>query len=371
MKRLASLTAATVLALSIGGCPIYPDNDDDGYCGQGRCYDDDYCGDPGDCGAGEVCGVDNECHIGACDTWGCPSGYRCDAVAIDVFKCIVDDHGLGGQGGGGGSGGEGGGPSVVWCGNPSDCALNETCATDGTCQPGDCSQVDCIYGYVCDEGTIPAACVPTNPAACGEDLDCAEGGADNKCLSGICTVPADQCFDQTQCASGSVCADGKCVPSCAGGEACPSSYGCDGLDLCTVPVDACQITNDCGGPDRVCVDGACVPRSLDGACASGDVWVENGCIPDQAPTFVCLVEGQQDVCAAGSICVHHSCYISCEAPNDMACAALPEFNLCKPVVTQTGTYPVCGSDSNLGGECDPTASIDCAPGLVCIDGFCT
>jgi len=105
-------------------------------------------------------------------------------------------------------------------------------------------------------------------------------------------------------------------------------------------------------------------------CPPGLVWVENGCIPNQSAFFVCTVDGSQDVCAGGSICLHHSCYISCETPNELACSALPDFNECKTVTTTSGDHAVCGSDQNLGNECDPTIELLCGPGSVCIDGFC-
>src|SRR6185436_19997443 len=124
------------------------------------------------------------------------------------------------------------------------------------------------------------------------------------------TAPADQCFDQTQCtgASNEKCAGGKCVPGCADDSECPSSYKCDTTTgICSVAAKPCTITNDCGGPDEVCVDGACVPRSDGATCPDGSTWVENGCVPTQSATFTCTVDGTQDACASGSICLHHSC----------------------------------------------------------------
>jgi hypothetical protein len=106
-----------------------------------------------------------------------------------------------------------------------------------------------------------------------------------------------------------------------------------------------------------------------GMCADG-VWVENGCIPNQTATFTCNIDGQQDACALGSICLHKSCYISCEPPNQTACDNLPGFNLCKSVTTSSGDHQVCGSDENLGSECDPTAGLGCPVTKICIDGFC-
>jgi hypothetical protein len=123
--------------------------------------------------------------------------------------------------------------------------------------------------------------------------------------------------------------------------------------------------------DQVCVAGTCVPRSEGGTCAAGGVWVENGCIPDQEAVFVCTVDGMRDVCSLGSICLHHNCYISCAAPDTNVCDNLPSFNICKTVTTISGDHQVCGSNENLGSECDPTAGVNCMmAGEVCIDGFC-
>jgi hypothetical protein len=207
-------------------------------------------------------------------------------------------------------------PTSSTAANPDDCGPAEFCAPDGTCQPGDCSFDGCIDGFFCNTLPESPVCDRLDSNGCGEDADCntADGYL---CVSGQCTAPADLCTDQTQCASGSVCAEGKCVPSCAGGGACPSDFTCTSpLELCNGAVTACTITDDCGGFDSVCVDGACVARSLDGTCPTGFAWVDNGCIPDQAAAFLCAIDGSQDACAAGSICLHHSCYISCEAPNE-------------------------------------------------------
>jgi hypothetical protein len=91
-------------------------------------------------------------------------------------------------------------------------------------------------------------------------------------------------------------------------------------------------------------------------------------VPDQKPSFLCGQEGVQDVCSAGSICLHHSCYIACTPDPDSCAVNPPDLNQCKSVTTSTGSYDVCGSSSNLGDECDPTLA--CPGGKVCIDGFC-
>jgi hypothetical protein len=114
-----------------------------------------------------------------------------------------------------------------------------------------------------------------------------------------------------------------------------------------------------------------------GTCsAAGFVCVEGGCIPNQLPTFVCgadgsIGDGQAGDCAIGSICLHHSCFIACNPDaGATACAEAAMFNVCKSVTTSSGTYPVCGSSSNLGSQCDPTQNELCPSSGVCIDGYC-
>jgi hypothetical protein len=385
MKRLSLLGFVGLFTTLLAGCPLY--NDDSPFAGCNPKKED--CSDPTpgcnndtDCGVNETCGDDGECHVGDCTIWGCVAGYECVVGDDLTATCEPSSSTTSGSGGAstsgsstggstgvGGTGGSGGTP--VWCGNPSDCATGETCAPDGTCQVGECTQIGCIYGYACSSTGMTGgfACTPEDPAACGTNSDCSTSGY--ACVSGKCTAPADQCFDQTQCAGGNKCVSGKCTPACTTNADCPSSYDCDtGLGICTIPAKTCTITNDCGGPSEVCVEGACVPRSDMATCPAGTVWVENGCIPNQSAVFFCTTEGMQSECAAGSICLHHSCYISCETPNELACDNLPAFDVCKVVTTLSGPHAVCGSNNNLGSECDPTQSLVCNVGKICIDGFC-
>jgi hypothetical protein len=223
---------------------------------------------------------------------------------------------------------------------------------------------------VCADDGAGAICKPSNPAACGADADCTGFGAGYLCVSGLCTAPADQCFDQTQCPGNDKCVEGKCTPACNANADCPTSYRCDtSLGICSTPAHACVITRDCGGSSTVCVDGTCVPRSDGASCPAGTVWVENGCIPNQTSNFVCTAEGTRDICAAGSICLHHSCYISCEQPNASVCDnQAPSLSECRTVATSSGEHRVCGSSENLGGDCDP--QVPCSQGKICVDGFC-
>lgn len=384
MKRLSLVGFVGIFSI-LAGCPIY-DGDGmppDPMCTDPSCAPNPRCSSDQECNFNETCGSDNQCHPGDCTSWGCPTGLTC-VVNSDLTASCQEGTGsssssTGSSSSSSSSGGtsssstsssssssSGNPPPPIYCGNPSDCSAGETCAPNGTCQPGACAMIGCIFGYACTAN----GCVSVNPLACGEDIDCANAGIGYACISGICTPPMDQCSDQTQCPANNKCVAGKCTAACATDNDCTNGFGCDtALGICTLAIQGCTITNDCMSPAKVCVAGTCVPRSQQGMCPAGQVWVENGCIPSQTPLFVCGTDGVQDACAVGSICLHHNCYISCAPPNSMICDNL-QFNVCKPVTTVSGTHEVCGSDGNLGNECDPTAGIVCAPGKICIDGFC-
>jgi len=271
-----------------------------------------------------------------------------------------------------------GGPTG--CRSPSDCSGGQTCAVDGTCQPGDCSQVGCVDGYTCKVQNGTASCVATGdggtdsgPApysGCFADSDCSGLGAGAKCLDATCTAPANQCADETQCGTGEQCVQGVCTPSCGGTAACPTGYSCDSNNVCTGNPDSCTTPGGSCGSNGICIEGHCDAKcGPNNSCSNGLVCVNGGCMPNEKPNFICNVEGTQDACASGSICLRHNCYISCVG-NANACATADQFNVCKSVTTETGTYQVCGSDSNLGSDCDPTIGKNCPGSTICIDGYC-
>ncbi len=326
MKRLFSLCFFGGLGIALlGGCPIYS--------GDGGHYVGQNCGTDADCGNGYQC-VSGQCQLA-------PGGNDCSA--------------------------------------PSQCSVGSTCGSDGTCHPGDCSQNGCVSGYTCKVQNGQAACVSNGGtdggtdagySGCFSDSECSGLGAGAKCLNSECTAPPDQCADATQCGANEQCVQGVCTPSCDANTPCPTGYACDlGKGVCTGNPNPCTTNAQCTGGD-VCVQGHCdAPCGAGNSCSGGLVCINDGCMPNQKPNFVCAKEGVQDACATGSICLRHNCYIACDGtPN--SCKNADKFNICKQVTTQSGSYQVCGSDSNLGSDCDPTIGKNCANGLVCIDGYC-
>ena len=351
MKRL-SLLGFGLLASVLAGCPIFSGDGQQGsvpICETRDCQAS--CTQPADCPPNETCGIDGACHPGDCTFSGCPSGFACVVdPTTQTASCEGSTTGAGGSttstggsttstggsttstGGsttsaGGSTTGTGGSPpSPVYCGHPSDCPSGEICSSNGTCQPGPCSASNtCVYGYAC----VMGACQSPTPNACNSDADCSNGsvcvaGSDGK--GGVCTAPANQCFDGSQCGANENCVNGKCTLGCSTNADCRDGFTCNKTTgVCSGVTKACTVTNDCGNASQVCVGGACVPRSTGGSCQNaGDVWTENGCVPNQAASFICQNDGVQDNCATGSICLHHDCWISCDAPNQSACVNQPD-----------------------------------------------
>lgn len=324
----------------LGGCPIYDDNDP-------------YYSTPASRGSctGSSC---------ACDSsFDCPNGYSCQAGS-----CVSTS------------------PS---CTSPSQCASGSVCGTDQRCHPGTCQTYGCPSGYACTLSGGSVSCVRSGatdagadaaPAPeCSADSTCSNKlGSGAKCLNGSCVAPKDQCSDATQCPGTAQCVDGACTPQCDATHPCPTGFSCDAKGVCAGNPTPCSSGTSCSG-GNVCVSGHCVAPCSAGSCTGGLVCVGGGCVPNQKPQFVCQTEGVRDACAAGSLCLRHSCYIGCGggdagADAGASCLGADKFNVCKSVQTASGTYSVCGSTSNLGTECDPAQNKACTGGKVCIDGFC-
>jgi hypothetical protein len=400
-RALAMVSAASILALVgvagvvMAGCPIYAAD---------SCEQDPNCTGPqttttppvydsgpvgcGDCAAGYVCSalgtgryscVPYDCRA---SEKACATGQSCVGVGSGAYVCqsASDDAG-----------------TDATTDASADTGSDAADTADTTPPPVDCVKTGCISGLKClDDGAGGHSCGTDDPNACpsGNDADCvAKTGAGSLCLGGICKAPKDLCSDSTQCDSTKTCEDGRCVPKCTSGS-CAAGYTCDASSgLCTGGALACGGSSSSGdaGTDggdaaapktcsssSTCKGTHCVDKcATDGSCKSGLVCVGGGCVPDERAIFFCDLDGTkdgtQDLCASGSICLHHNCYLSCTGPTDTtSCAPAGKFPVCKSVTTSSGDHYVCGSSTNLGSACDPTSSPPktCAAGKVCIDGFC-
>jgi hypothetical protein len=218
--------------------------------------------------------------------------------------------------------------------------------------------------------------------ACNADTDCVPSS--ERCVDGRCVPPTSLCSDGTQCiASGDRCVDGVCELPCSGSspEGCPVGYACDtALGACALNPSPCAGSGPSTCPSgSVCVEQRCVAQCLSSeagpACGlPGQVCVNGGCVPDEAAMFSCRNDGQTselaNVCANGSVCLHHDCYVECDATDDGGSACADPSQACKEVTVAAGTYGVCAPPNGLGSECDLAEMVACPSGHTCVDGYC-
>jgi hypothetical protein len=377
MKRLFSIALFGAAVAALGGCPVYPDNPD-AYqvCDGNTCWN---------------CPTDNvsqQCSPWSCNTNGdCPGAYYCGPNATCVAPGSSEDAGVSPPAVDATSST----PVATSCTQPSNCGAGYTCGAGGACELGDCSVTGCVSGYVCEleNGTLQcllqaSASPDAGAVACQSNADCVNSSSGALCLDGTCVAPANQCFDGTQCLPGDKCVQGACTPSCAapsdgGASSCPTGYACTDIadasssGVCSGNLTPCEANPSVCPSGSVCSQNHCVsPCSSGTACATGETCLQGGCVPNQIPSFTCAQDGVQDLCASGSICLHHSCYIACNPDaGASACQSDEQMTECKPVTASSGTYYVCGSSTNLGTQCNPTSGQECASSAaVCIDGFC-
>lgn len=359
VKRVLGFGLFAFSVAVLGGCPIYGDSRSSRDCTtrydssvgayDTTCYD---------CPNGYYT---SQCAAWSCDTtYDCPSGTTCSSSNV----CTTGGTNP---------------PNPTSCSQPGDCPSGQNCGTDDKCHAGDCSNSGCPSGFQCKlaGGTLQCVGTGTNDGGaftgCTSDSSCTSLGAGAKCLDGACVAPADQCSDATQCPNSEQCVQGVCTPSCTTDKPCPIGYACDtNKGVCSSNPTPCTDGGSACSSTTTCVDQHCVtPCGAGNTCSTGLICVDGGCIPDQKPQFICAADGAGSDCAPGSICLHHSCYIGCSADaGATACQNADKFNVCKAVMTSSGSYQVCGSSSNLGTECDPTQAKNCVNPLICVDGFC-
>lgn len=203
----------------------------------------------------------------------------------------------------------------VCCGQPQ-CGTCEACDVPGSV--GLCAPVkarddldSCSGDATCDAG---GSCRKRDGVACAVDGDCASG----HCADGVCcdTGCAERCDVCSRAAGAS--ADGACTPLPRGSSGTPACapYLCGGAAVCAV---SCGVDGDCATGSR-CAAGACVPGG--------------GARCDGALTLV-GADGQSRSCAPFR-CAAGACTTSCQTADDCAAAhACTSAGKCVPAATPT------------------------------------
>jgi hypothetical protein len=162
---------------------------------------------------------------------------------------------------------------------------------------------------------------------------------------------ASACDYSSQCASGDVCADNQCLPSCAA-TACPGNYTCS-KGACEPNAGALACVSICAGGQ---CSAACTTNSQ---CATGDYCDQGACQLDTRPAPDCT---QASDCKGTSpqACVNGFCEYTCNTSQQ--CAEIDvRIDVCSP-------QGYCASAVEANPQC--TQKSDCAAGQDCIGNVC-
>ncbi|MEZ4267293.1 MAG: hypothetical protein R3F39_13015 [Myxococcota bacterium] len=390
--------------------------DDDACVPQaGRCaYPAGCCNADGDCGAGELC-HEGQCRAlptatGACWTNAqCSGGLICEggtSCPCGISGCAATP-GLCGVAG-------------VCCASDGECGAKGRCVA-GSCRPRSDGK-RCLLDGDCAAGS---RCAGAYLCPCGKE----------NCLvpttEGVCTAAATCCDDVDDCASSSVCVDGKnCLVKpggdrcyadghCGRGRKCDGAIICDCDGLCPTGVSqpgncrttttACVKDADCAAgtrcviPDRAyCIDsppptvGVCVEQ-VDEGCWSGDDCPSDmrcaserictdpaGCSETNQPGS-CVLPAREDECCnshrecnPGWQCRNASSEITCPPTYTAVCVPEPiygetcwNYDDCPPGLVCNGVRLfACGSLTfNRGGFCEQPDGMPCLTGAECGLGY--
>lgn len=120
-----------------------------------------------------------------------------------------------------------------------------------------CKGLSCVDGTCgCPANTIPSAgkCINPDPAECAINNDC---GINETCQSGVCVPNNFECAGDDDCDNGELCVNGECVPA---PPECDSDSDCGALEVCQngecVFEPQCELDIDCP-PNAFCVGGIC------------------------------------------------------------------------------------------------------------------
>jgi hypothetical protein len=272
-----------------------------------------FCDDVGDCDAGQACARANLVRFGSNaydDVHVCAETCAANTTCANGFVCDVDGASCTSEG------------ACVpnegfnFCNSDDDCDAQQdfVCSRDRRCvAPEDvCIEQPCV---LTDAATCPAlfACSPfgTDTPVCVPQRDVVPDG-------GNCN-PNDTAI--TQCAAGSVCANGVCMRACEDNSGCSGAQECARGNLmdATVADDPFRLANI-----KVCAD-PCVPSG--GTCGGAfSCDVDDGASCSSGPGHCLPFESSPQGCSNN---------VECAALAGTVCdttqtACLPPQDLCTP-----------------------------------------
>jgi hypothetical protein len=242
--------------------------------------------------------------------------------------------------------------------NPDQADMDRDGVGDACDGETDCEvDSDCAPGSVCHLGS----CLPLTPCATSED--CEVGFL---CRGGLCQpasrLPSEDCETTDDCDEGLVCSFNLCTPErCYDADDCPQGQRCfsgECIDNDFPLPDSCRSDDDCG-PEQQCLANLCVPRqcTVDADCPEGDSCLRGFCVGFNPPFPIEECQSEDDCappfnrCFLG-ICVPDLPFLPDECVDDRDC----------------GDDEVCLIAICIPAQC--RVMDDCADGEDCRFGFC-
>lgn len=308
------------------------------------------------CNNGTCCAEDADCGRYACSTtsWSCLTTCAVDGED-DEARCseAADYHCDNGWCYDDLANGE------RWCDEPNDCLSgycdmdSAICCTSGRCceVDDDCNGARCLTedGFICaDTCTV---------AGVDDDTLCAAGFAcqDGRCVSGA-LQNGDSCDNNTQCASGH-CDNGYC---CATGECCATVADCTADSLCNTA--SCLGNKQCAYYPL-----ACASRDLsNGETCSGEFRCDGhgGCVA------VSGCEGGYvgDTFECGEGVVAYVCPTACADDDDCEEAFHCDTDLSECAADLLSGEGPCDQNTDCAsGNCNEVTGVCCDSGYCCND----
>lgn len=254
------------------------------------------------------------------------------------------------------SDGQGGG--VVSVRSPVDSYQTALFSLYPTNKPSYCSDLTChvlpnmypstllTFEYSSDSTVLYPETCPATCKICKTDSQCASGTV---CFKGSC-VPA---CDVMKCAQNETCVNGVCM---CGNTKCASGESCGLQGVCTCNGKVCS-------SDEGCLNGVCTKLCGDALCTDGQKCVSNKCV-DLCGT---------NVCDSNQVCVNGVCMTTCGknmcAPgygcSNNNCVPLCGGKICgldQKCVNQV-CLTICGKDADGN-------NITCNENETCVNGKC-